>query len=87
MLTDFLDKYLVNNWREAPKWFSTWIFILIALSPELYQLAVQYEIVGPGNLPAIFQKLINWVGFLGAVSRLADQKSIWEKLKPSKSAE
>ncbi len=87
MLIEFLDKYLVNNWREAPKWFSTWFFVLIALSPELYDLAVQYHILESGGLPAIFQKLINWVGFLGAVSRLADQKAIWEKLKPAPKAE
>lgn len=80
MFAEFFNKYLVNDWKKAWKWLSMWAFFILAFSPELYALAVQYKIVDPGHLPAIFERLVQWVGFLGAVSRIVDQKAIAERL-------
>lgn len=79
MVAEFFNKYLVNDWKRAWKWFSMWAFVIIGFSPELYALAVQYKLISAGNLPLIFERLVQWVGFLGAVSRMIDQRAIAER--------
>jgi hypothetical protein len=84
MFTQFLDKYLVNDWRKSWKFLSMWFFLILGLSPALYELAVQYDLVKPGRLPEIFSDAINLVAFLGAASRVVDQAAIAKGLRPNK---
>lgn len=85
MIAEFFNKYLVDDWKRAWKWFSMWAFIIVAFSPEIYELAVKFGIVSAGHLPAVFERLVQWVGFFGAVSRLVDQKAVAERLALFKS--
>ena len=82
---DTLDKFLVENWRSAPKWLSMWIMLLVGLAPQLYDLAVQFQMLDGGTpLPTVFTKALHLIGFAGAVFRLVDQAAITKGLLPAK---
>lgn len=72
-----IEKFLVENYKDAPKWLSMWILVLIGCAPELYDLAVQYKMLeGGAPLPAVFAKAINMIGFIGAATRIINQAAI-----------
>lgn len=72
---------LVEEWQHAWKLYSMWIFALIAVAPQLYDLAVQYHIVVAGAVPDLFGRIINIIGFVGAASRIVKQQKIAAKLE------
>jgi hypothetical protein len=72
-----VEKFLVENYKDAPKWLSMWILVLVGCAPELYDLAVQYKMLeGGAPLPAVFAKALNMIGFLGAAARIVNQAAI-----------
>lgn len=75
MVTQFLDKVLVENWRQAWKFYSMWFYALLAALPELVALAAQYGIIdaSSADTPAFVAALIRWIAFAGALSRIVKQ--------------
>lgn len=64
---------------EAKQWYtlySMWVFVLIGLAPDIYNLAVQYNLVTGDNAPAALARIINMLAFAGAVARLVKQKKL-----------
>lgn len=86
MFIELLDKYLTENWKKSWKFISLWVLLIIGLSPELYNLAIQYKIVEPGSIPTFFNDLIKTLAFLGAAGRLLNQKAIAQGIWPSKTS-
>lgn len=86
-----LEKFLVDNWRDAPKWLSFWLLVLVGCAPELYDLAIQFKILDAGYpLPALIAKFMNIVGFIGAAGRVINQAAVARgllNLLPSKKAD
>lgn len=87
MITNSLDKVLVSDWRNAWKFLSLWFFFILGMSPDLFQLAVDFGLLKGEDVPAAFAKLVNYVAFIGAATRLIDQAAIAKGLKLSKPAE
>lgn len=83
MFTEMLDKYLVEDWRKAPKWLSVWVLLLIGLAPDLFNLAVQYKLISAGSVPGIFEKALNLAAFIGIAVRMIDQAAIAKGLLPA----
>lgn len=75
MVTQFLDKVLVENWRQAWKFYTIWFYALLAALPEIVALAAQHGIIDPaqGDVPSLVTKLIQWIAFAGAMSRIIKQ--------------
>lgn len=71
-----LDKYLVDGWRAAWKMYSIWFYALLALTPDLYNLAISMEVFAGDEAPKTLARIINTIGFLGAVFRLVKQKTV-----------
>lgn len=65
---------LIDDWKKAYKLYSLWFFAIIGLVPDLFNLAVQYEIVSSTSAPAILSHAIKLIAFFGAASRLVKQK-------------
>ncbi len=64
---------------DAKQWYtlySMWVFVLIGLAPDIYNLAVQYNLVTGDNAPAALARMINMLAFAGAVARLVKQKKL-----------
>lgn len=75
MFTQILDKVLVENWRQAWKFYSLWFYALLAALPELVALAAQYGIIDATSAdePGFVAALIRWIAFAGAFSRIIKQ--------------
>lgn len=68
---------LVAEWKKFYKMASFWAFVAIGCMPELYAIAVQYQIFGlDQDLPTVFARLINVAAGLGVMSRLVKQKAL-----------
>lgn len=70
-----LDKILIKDWKGAWKLASMWVYLLVALSPEIFQLAVQSGLLEAGEVPQLFARAINLLGLIGMISRLVKQKA------------
>lgn len=79
-MNQIFDKFLVNDWRHALKFASLWIYLLVGLSPQIFELAVQFDLIATADIPALFQKIVNWGAFLGAVCRMIDQAAVMKGL-------
>ena len=82
-----LDKILIGDWKSAWKLASMWVFLLIAISPELFQIAVQSGFLESGEVPELFARLINLMGLIGMLSRVIKQRATEKGLLPEDSAE
>lgn len=74
---------------QAGKWYSMysiWFFALLGVMPELYNLAVSYNMVSGEAAPAVLARAINTIAFVGAVSRLIKQKKLALESESSDSA-
>lgn len=87
MITQALDKVLVADWRKSYKFLSIWFFLILGLSPQLFQLAAEFGLLKAENVPAAFAQMVNWIAFLGAAMRIIDQAAIAKGLKPAQPAE
>lgn len=72
---NILDMILIGNWKGAWKLASMWVFLLIAISPELFGIAVQSGFLESDEIPALFARLINLLGLIGMISRVVKQRA------------
>jgi hypothetical protein len=76
---------LVDEWRRFYTMYSIWAFAIIGLAPDIYNLAVQFNMVSGDNAPAALARVINMIAFAGAVLRLVKQKKLeLEVTEPAK---
>lgn len=65
--------------KEANKWYamySIWAFVLLGALPDIYNLAVQFNLLTGDSAPAFLARAVNLIAFLGAVGRLVKQKAL-----------
>lgn len=65
--------------KEANKWYamySIWAFVLLGALPDIYNLAVQFNLLTGDSTPAFLARTVNLIAFLGAVGRLVKQKAL-----------
>ncbi len=74
----------VEGWQRFYKMYSIQFIALIALLPEIYDLAVAMDVLSGSVLPEQFSGIIKLVAFLAAVSRLVKQKSLAEPAADAK---
>jgi hypothetical protein len=67
---------LIENWKTFYKMYSMWAFVILGLTPDLYNLAVQYHMVDGSSAPAALAGMINTLAFAGAALRLVKQKKL-----------
>lgn len=67
---------LIDGWHRFYTMYSMWAFVLLGIAPDVYNLAVQYNLVTGGNAPAALARMINMMAFAGAVARLVKQKKL-----------
>lgn len=74
----YMQFQLIENWATFYKMRSVQIMAIIAILPEILQLAVEMEIISAddASVPAFFNKLLKIGLFIGAVSRLLKQKGV-----------
>jgi hypothetical protein len=67
---------LIDEWRRFYTMYSVWAFVIVGLAPDIYNLAVQFNMVSGDNAPAALARVINMIAFAGAVLRLVKQKKL-----------
>ncbi len=82
VLKQIFDKILIGDWQGAWKLASMWVFFLIAISPELFQILVEAGLLESDNVPVLFARLINLLGALGMISRLIKQRAADKGMLP-----
>jgi hypothetical protein len=77
---------LIEGWQRFYKMYSIQFLALIAALPEIYDLAVSYNIFSGGVLPEKFSAIVKVMAFMAAVSRLVKQKSLTAQPTPTADA-
>ena len=67
---------LVDEWRKWYAMYSIWAFILLGALPDVYNLAIQFNVISGDNAPANLARTVNMVAFLGALGRMMKQKKL-----------
>lgn len=67
---------LIDEWKKWYTMYSIWAFALVGIAPDIYNLAVQYNLVNSAEAPVELARIINIIAFLGALSRLLKQKKL-----------
>lgn len=80
VLAEALESFMKIQFIDtAHKWYtmySIWFFAALGVMPEVYNLALQFNILEGDAAPAQLSRLINLVAFFGALSRLVKQKKL-----------
>lgn len=66
----------VDNWKKFYKMYSFWFFVLVGAAPDLYALATSMGVLQGQDVPEALTRIINTLAFMGAASRLVQQKSV-----------
>lgn len=74
MKLTFVDE--VRLWYRM---YSVWLFAILGLLPDLYNLAVQSHLFEGDAAPVVLARIMNVIAFLGAASRLVQQKVLAEE--------
>lgn len=64
-------RWIVANWKDAWKWFTTWVFAALAIVPQLQE---HTELLTGLLTPSQFNKLVSVLALLGFVLRLVNQQ-------------
>jgi len=67
---------LVSEWRHWYKLYSVWVFALMGVAPDLYNLAIQTGYLASAITPPALTHILNAIAFFGAASRLVKQKHL-----------
>ena len=81
----YMQLKLIENWTQFWKMRSIQIMALLAVMPEILQLAVEMGVLDAedADVPAFFNKALKIGLFIGAVSRLLQQKGITKPSEPA----
>lgn len=69
----------IDNWQKFYRMYSFWFFVFLGAAPDLYTLATSMGVLEGQDVPAFLTRIINTLAFLGAASRLIQQKSVQVK--------
>lgn len=64
---------LVENWKDAWKWLSMYAFAIIAVLPDLFNLAIAQGLLDSESAPQTLNYLIKLLAFVGMAVRLVNQ--------------
>jgi hypothetical protein len=64
---------LVGNWKEAWKFYSVWVYVLLGMLPDIFDLAVKMEVFSGEGAPEALNWTIKFVAFIGVVVRIVKQ--------------
>ncbi|QVD49329.1 hypothetical protein LUCX_259 [Xanthomonas phage vB_XciM_LucasX] len=82
-MSKFFDKFLIEDWRQAWKFYSMWFYLIVGLSPDIYNLLVAAGLFDGTDLPAMFDKGIKLIAAAGAIARLVKQAGAAQGLPTS----
>lgn len=75
----------IADWKKAYTFYSMWAFALLGVAPELFDLAIQYSLIDSAAAPVLLSKLISIIAFIGAASRIVQQKKLELDSAPTES--
>lgn len=64
---------LIGDWKQAWKFYSVWIYVLLGMLPDIFDLAVKMEVFSGEGAPEALNYIIKLVAFIGVVVRLVKQ--------------
>lgn len=67
---------LIVGWRRFYAMYSMWAFAAVGTAPDLYNLAVSTGMLDGQSAPVMLTRLINTIAFIGAASKLIEQKKL-----------
>lgn len=70
---------MVEDAKKFYKMYSIWFFALLGLTPDLYNLAISNGLIQADHAPAMLARIVNVIAFVGAASRLVQQKVATEQ--------
>lgn len=82
---NLLQLELIPEWKKFYKMYSFWFFVILGCAPELWDLAIQYNVIKEAAAPALLARAVSTIAFLGAASRMIKQKSL--EMKAEQEAE
>ena len=75
---------MVDGYKKFYAMWSMWAFALLGLAPQLFNMAIEFNILTSEQAPELLARAINYIAFFGAVSRLVKQQVL--TAKPAASA-
>ena len=65
---------LIEDWRQAWRFYSVWAFAVLAALPELYNLLQAAGLLDDGSIPPVAAWSVRAIAIAGIVSRFIRQK-------------
>lgn len=75
---------LIENWRSAWRMYSFWMSVLVAVSPNLLNLAIEHEIITLETIPGWFSSTLKVMTFTWMALRLIQQESLKQQAAAEK---
>ncbi len=76
---------LVDDWKQAYKYFSVWFFTILTALPQIYQILVSYGLISSEAAPTALVNTISVIAALGALARVLKQNVDAELAKQNNS--
>jgi len=67
---------LIDGWRQAWRFYTFWMSVIVAVTPDLLNLAIQHEVLKVEEVPAWFSYTLKMLTFTWMAARLIKQKSL-----------
>ncbi len=74
---------LVDDWKQAYKYFSVWFFTILGALPQIYQVLASYGVISSETAPTALINTISVIAALGAIARVLKQNVDAELAKQS----
>ena len=68
-----MAKILIDDWRQAWKFYSTWALAVLAVMPDIYNALLAADLLNTDDIPDYAAWAIRGVAVLGIVSRFINQ--------------
>lgn len=67
---------LISNWKQFYKFYSFWVSVVIAVLPDLVNLAIEHGVITSDQIPGWFSYSMKVMTFIWLAARLIKQKSL-----------
>lgn len=65
---------LIDEWQKFYKLYSVWAYVIISVSPDIYNVLVEYGYLQSQNTPSAFSEIVKILCVAGIIVRLIKQK-------------
>ena len=67
---------LIDGWKKAYRLYTFWMSVIIAVMPDILNLAIRYELITADEIPTWFSQTLKLATVAWMAARLVKQKSL-----------